>query len=384
MKIGLICPYNYVRGGGVQECVRAMHTRLKLMGHDVRVITPLPRGYEGEAPEDTLFLGGSTDFHSPLATTTQISASVSDNEIEELLERENFDILHFHEPWVPMLSQQILKRSSAVHVATFHAKLPESVVARTMAKVVTPYTKGILKYIHEFTAVSDAAAEYLRLLSDTPITYIPNGIDLSRYKAKKASKTGLLASLPGGTDKKTIFFIGRLEKRKGVKYLLKAYAKLAKSHTDIRLVIGGDGPDRAKLEQLVEDLNIPDVTFAGFLSEEDKLEYLQTADLFCSPALFGESFGIVLLEAMATKQITVAGNNPGYSSVMRETGGISLVDPTHIDDFTARLELLLFDDNLRIVWQTWAKNYVKQFDYTEVVKKYEAVYIKALQDSTKK
>lgn len=381
MKIGLVCPYNYVRGGGVQECVRAMHDRLKKMGHEVRVITPLPLGYNGHTPVDTIFLGSSTDFHSPLATTTQLSASVNDQEIEEMLAREQFDILHFHEPWVPMLSQQILKRSNAVHVATFHAKLPESVMARTMAKVVTPYTKGILNYIDEFTAVSGAAAEYVRTLSDEPITFIPNGINLHHYKPATRAAKALAVKEHG---KKTIFYVGRLEKRKGVKHLLKAYALLAKEHHDVRLVIGGDGPDRAKLEQYVEDANIPDVTFAGFLSEAEKLHYLQTSDLFCSPALYGESFGIVLLEAMATGLVTVAGDNSGYTSVLKELGSISVVDPEHTEDFMKRLELLLYEKTLRELWKAWAKTYVKQFDYDIVVTQYETVYKKALKKHGKK
>lgn len=270
MKIGLVCPYNYVRGGGVQEHVRAQATRLAKLGHDVRVLTPLPKGYDGPAPEHTIFVGTSTDFNSPLATTTQLSASTDDQEIEAVLTKEQFDILHFHEPWVPMLSQQILRRSNSIHIATFHAKLPESVMTRTMAKVVTPYTKSVLKYIHYYTAVSEAAAEYLRTMSDDPITFIPNGIDLEHYKPKGVNK----AVAKKTAAKKTIFFVGRLEKRKGVKYLLKAYAELAKTQPDVQLIIGGDGPDRAKLEQYVEDAHIPDVTFAGFLSEEDKLTYL--------------------------------------------------------------------------------------------------------------
>lgn len=376
MKIGLVCPYNYVRGGGVQEHVRAQAARLAKLGHDVRVLTPLPKGYDGPVPEFTIFVGTSTDFNSPLATTTQLSASTDDQEIEDVLTKEKFDILHFHEPWVPMLSQQILRRSSSIHIATFHAKLPESVMTRTMAKVVTPYTKSVLKYIHHYTAVSEAAAEYLRTMSDEPITFIPNGIDLKHYKPKTASKTSVKVS----NDKKTIFFVGRLEKRKGVKYLLKAYAELAKQQPDVQLIIGGDGPDRAKLEQYVEDAHIPDVTFAGFLSEEDKLMYLQTADLFCSPALFGESFGIVLLEAMACGLVTVAGNNSGYASVMKELGAISIVDPHHTSDFAARLSLLLNDEGLRDLWQKWAKTYVKQFDYDQIVKQYDTVYKKAIKE----
>lgn len=351
-----------------------MHSRLKEMGYDVRVITPMPRGYDGETPKDVLFVGASTNFNSPLATTVQISASVNESEIEELLERENFDVLHFHEPWIPMLSQQILKRSTAINVATFHAKLPESVMSRTMARVVTPYTKGILKYIDEFTAVSGAAAEYLQSLSDEPITFIPNGIDLSHYRPADPKTSAAKSS--NGT--KTIFYVGRLERRKGVKYLLKAFAKLSKLHPEVRLVIGGNGPNLAKYEQYVEDANIQGVTFKGFISEEDKLYYLQTADLFCAPAIFGESFGIVLLEAMACGLVTVAGDNSGYKSVMQELGTVSIVDPHLTDEFCRRLELLLYEEDLRKLWQKWALKYVKQFDYDNVVCQYEAVYKKAL------
>jgi len=370
MKIGLVCPYNYLRNGGVQECIRASHERLKRMGHDVRVITPQPRGHDGECPEDVLFLGTSTNFNSPLATTTQLSVSVNDQEIIDLLESEHFDVIHFHEPWVPMISQQILKRSDAVHVATFHAKLPESVMSRTMARVVTPYTKSVLKYIDEFTAVSPAAAEYVHMLSDVPITFIPNGIDLKKYVPGKDAKKA--------SEAKTILFFGRLERRKGVKYLVKAFAQLVKNHPEVHLIIGGDGPQRAKLEQMVEDLDIPNVTFPGFLSEADKLKLLQTVDIFCAPAIFGESFGIVLLEAMACGAVTVAGNNPGYEAVMKGIGKLSIVDPHHTSDLVSRLELLLYTDELRQVWQAWATEYVKQFDYDRVVEQYEQVYKKAL------
>src|SRR6202042_57969 len=105
-------------------------------------------------------IGKSTEFNSPLHTTHPVSAGVNEA-IDAMLAEHQFDILHFHEPWVPMLSAQILSRSKCVNVATFHAKLPETLMTRTLVKVVTPYTKSVLKYIDEFTAVSPAAAEYV-------------------------------------------------------------------------------------------------------------------------------------------------------------------------------------------------------------------------------
>ena len=368
MKIGLVCPYNIAKGGGVKEHVFALQDELVLRGHKVFVITPQPRegDYDDEG-RDVIFMGQQADFNSPLKTTIQVSAGVNDN-IDEILDREQFDVLHFHEPWVPVLSRQILGRSKAVNVATFHAKLPETLMTRAMAKVVTPYTKSVLKYIHEFTAVSEAAAEYVCSLTDQPVALIPNGIDLDRFKVPR-----------GRADRnkkgpKTIFYVGRLEQRKGVKCLLEALMLLRETQPEVRLIIAGDGPDREKLQAFVEDNELENVQFVGFISEDEKIGYLQTADLFCSPALYGESFGIVLLEAMATGLVTVAGNNPGYNSVMNGLGAISLVNPKDSAEFARRLDLLLHEDDLRALWRAWAKEQLPHYSYKVIVDQYEEVY----------
>jgi len=371
MKIGLICPYNIARGGGVQEIVFAMQTELARRGHDVYVITPQPKGYESEPGKKIIFIGNATDFNSPTHTTIQVSAAVNEK-IDEILAEHNFDILHFHEPWIPMLSAQILSRSRCVNVATFHAKLPETLMTRTVIKVVTPYTKSVLKYIDEFTAVSEAASEYLCSLTDSKVALIPNGIDLTHYK-EPARRTD-------NKKHKTIFYLGRLEQRKGVKHLLHAFKLLAETSPETSLVVAGDGPDRAKLESLAADLDLKNVVFVGYLSDKEKLHYLRTADLYCSPALYGESFGVVLLEAMATGLVTVAGDNPGYASVMNGLGAISLVNPKHHAEFARRLHLLLHENDLRKLWRDWAREQITQYDYPKIVDQYEAVYRRALKE----
>ena len=160
MKIGLVCPYNIAIGGGVQEQVKAMQTELARRGHDVVIITPQPRVPYVDEGRKVLFLGSATDVKTPLNTTAQFSASVLTDEIDSLLEREQFELIHFHEPWVPVLSRQILSRSRCVNVATFHAMLPDTRVAQTVGKVVTPYTKPLLRHIDAFAAVSEGAASY--------------------------------------------------------------------------------------------------------------------------------------------------------------------------------------------------------------------------------
>lgn len=372
MKIGLVCPYNVAKGGGVQEHVFAQQAELRKRGHDVYVLTPRPKDYEVEPSKHVIFVGGANDFNSPLHTTIQVSASVNET-IDQVLAEHQFDILHFHEPWVPMLSAQILSRSKCVNVATFHAKLPETIMTRTMIKVVTPYTKSVLKYIDEFTAVSEAAAEYVCSLTDKPVALIPNGIDLAKYKAPLRRSDN--------RKQKTIFYVGRLEQRKGVKHLIHAFKLLHDRNPSVSLIIAGDGPDRAKLETLAVDLGIEEnVAFLGFITDKEKIHYLRTCDIFCSPALFGESFGIVLLEAMATGTIIVAGDNPGYASVLKGLGALSLVNPKHHAEFSRRLDLLLHENDLRRIWREWAASQLQQYSYPVIVDQYEEVYATALQD----
>jgi len=370
MKIGIVYPYDMSRGSGVGEIVYATQKELRRRGHDVIIITPRPLSYEGKDPDrdHMIFIGGSTDFNSPLNTMIQVSASVNAS-IEEVLNSEKFDILHFHEPWVPFLSRQILARSKAVNVATFHATLPNTPMSRTVIKAVTPYTKSIIKYIDEFTAVTESAAEYVCTMTDASVAIIPPGIDLKKYQppAKRSE------SKPN----KTIFYIGRLENRKGVKHLLDAFKLLQIKKPEVSLVIAGDGPDRSKLEAQVAELELQNVTFKGYITDAEKIKYLHESDLFCAPALYGESFGVVLLEAMATGLVTVAGNNIGYSSVMQGMGAISLVSPKDTEEFARRLDLLLHEPSLRRLWRNWAKDELPQYDYSNIVDQYVEVYEQA-------
>lgn len=369
MKIGLICPYNLHKNGGVQECVLALQERYEKAGHRAIIITPRPRNLSNNVYKDVMYIGAAKDIKSPFHTTAQISVSVDGKELDDLLAKQQFDILHFHEPWVPILGRQILSRSSGVNIATFHAKLPETMMSKTIEKVITPYTKSILKYIDAFTAVSPAAAEYVGALTKSPIKIIANGIDIKKYAVKKSKQSN------------TILYIGRLERRKGVKYLLEAFRLLKLREPSARLVIVGDGPDREKLEDIIDEKQIDDVAFMGFVSDAEKRKILSEARIFCSPALFGESFGIVLLEAMASGTPIVAGDNSGYRSVLTGRGSVSLVDPKDSYMFASRLELLYGDDQIRNLWSEWASEYINQFSYDLIAKQYLDLYTHQLKIS---
>lgn len=379
MKIGLVCPYSINEHGGVLEVVMALKSGLEQRGHKVKIITPQPRKHDGDAPKDVIFAGTSVDFRtlSFSDTTSQVSSTADTEKIDAMLTREKFDILNFHEPWMPLLSRQLLSRSTSVNVGTFHAKVTTAMTSRAILKVVSPYLNSVLKYLHVLTAVSDSGAEYVSGMTKQPVTIIPNGIDLKKYHKIPPSK------LPK-KDKPMILYIGRLENRKGARYLLNAFQLFSQNNPDVQLVLAGDGPDRERLEMLADDLKLHNVSFLGFVTEDLKKELLSMADIFCSPALFGESFGIVLLEAMAMGAVTIAGNNSGYVGVMQEVGGISIINPQDTEEFARRLDLMIHEQPLRKLWQKWANDYVKQFDYPRVVEQYEELYKDALKQYGKK
>lgn len=376
MKVGIVCPYNYFRPGGVQECIRELAVGLETRGHEVRVITSRPKIVPENIDENVIMIGSSTELNTPFATKADVGMEVSNTRIDELFETEKFDILHVHEPGVPFLGAQLLRHSPTTNVVTMHASLPDNMISKSFQKMMTPYAKIIAPRAHAATTVSPVSlATTLSYIPDAEIEIIPNGINIANYKPKSRRSTS--------GDKKTIVYIGRLEKRKGVSFLLDAYAKLRETKNDVSLIIAGDGKLRTGLEARVAKLQIPDVSFVGFVSEEEKVRLLQTADVYCSPALYGESFGIVLLEALSAECVVVCGDNPGYRSVMVDQGKQSLVDPKDTDVFAERLQTMLYDKDARAQWLKWAKKYILQFDYPHVIDQYLEVYHRAQENHKK-
>lgn len=377
MKIGLVCPYNmFEHHGGVQQLVVNLADGLQKKGHQVRIITPKPAKFNGEVPKDYILLGTSRRINA-VATAGDVTYDLNNDEVEDVLEREKFDVINFHEPWSPMLARQILLKSNAAHVGTFHANLNDSAAGKSFVNVFLPYGRGIGEKMHVLTAVSNASAAVLinkgsEIEIVKNIRYIPNGIDLKRYKAPK-KRVAL-----NGKDTKTILYVGRLERRKGVELLIKAFATLSEEMPNTHLIIAGEGNRRVYLEQLVDTLKLANVQFVGYVSEEHKRYLMGNADLLCSPATFGESFGIVLVEGMAMGTPTIGGNNIGYASVLSGHGRLGLVDAEASNDFANRMAIFLTDKEVRKLWKDWAADEVKKYDYPKIVEQYELAYKGAL------
>jgi phosphatidylinositol alpha-mannosyltransferase len=208
MKIGLVCPYNMARGGAVIEIVKDMQAGLTARGHTVKIITGKPKGVSDVSAPGVIFAGTVTDFKSPTHTLASFARTNDPQAVAEALAAERFDVLHFHEPAVPVLSKQILDYYTGATMATFHAKLPETALSQAIGRAATPYLRALLDGIDELVVGSEAAADFIRTLTDQPLHYIPNGVDLETFRPVKRQ-------VPG--KRRTILFVGRLEHRKGVR-----------------------------------------------------------------------------------------------------------------------------------------------------------------------
>ncbi len=379
MKIALVCPYNmFDKVGGVQTLVMELADGLRKRKHEVKIITPRPFGFKGVAPKDYILLGTSTKFGAGIGTTGTWTYDIDGKAAKRVLAREKFDVINFHEPWAPILARQLLPLSKAAHVGTFHANLSDNQAAKYLVNLFLPYGRGIGEKLHMITAPSVAGATVLlnkdpghRLVKN--IRYIPNGINTKLYRPLK-KRTPL-----SGADTKTIVYVGRLEKRKGVEWLIKAFAELQREMPEAYLLIAGQGAQKSKLEQQVATQGIANVNFLGFVSDEQKRHLMGNADVFCAPAMYGESFGIVIIEAMAMGAPVIAGNNLGFESVLTGRGRLGLIDSEATADFANRLSVFLNDETINRLSRDWSLKEIKKYDYAKILDMYEEAFRQALQ-----
>lgn len=335
-KIAIVTPYYYPLPGGVQEYVYHLKKEYKKMGFFTKVITGASKGISPKDEDDVIRIGKNLPFLIN-GSTGQIILVAKRNKIKEILEKYNFDIIHFQEPFVPFLSHSIIKNSNAINIGTFHANFDSNFFYRISTNFLTP----LWDKLHGKIAVSISARSSITKYFRGEVEIIPNGVDTTRFnphnpKIKKFDD-----------NKLNILFTGRIEKRKGLIYLLKAYANLKIKYPDIRLIIVGRGPLLKDHQNFVKKNKIKDVFFEGYVSIKELPYYYSTAHIYCSPALFGESFGIVLLEAMANGIPVVAFNISGYNDVVSNLENGLLAIPKDVHDLTEKLEILIKDPDLR-------------------------------------
>ncbi|HKW71417.1 MAG TPA: glycosyltransferase family 4 protein [Candidatus Dormibacteraeota bacterium] len=338
MRVGLVSPYDFASPGGVNDHVRNLAVRLQKLGHETRIFAPSSRA---EVNFDSArFYRIGTPIAIPVNdSVARITLSFHlANQIAAIVADERFDVLHFHEPLMPALPLTMLRMSNTANVGTFHAFAHSNIGYYYGRPLLRPY----LAHLHRAIAVSEPARAFVaRYFPKFPMRVIPNGVDGNVYRP------GLAPIRHLRDDNVNILFVGRLEKRKGLGDLLRAYRTLQTRVQNTRLIVVGDGPLRGRVESYVARHRMPNVVMAGYVPDSVKPRYYASADIFCAPATGAESFGIVLLEALASRLPVVATEVPGYMSVLEPGKDSITVPPKNWRELAASLVILARDEELR-------------------------------------
>jgi phosphatidylinositol alpha-mannosyltransferase len=362
MKIGLVTPYVYPLPGGVNQHVRHLYENLRLRGHDVRILSAshgLQRASEGDVIR--IGKGYSMPANGSMGTITVSPRYVS--QVQDVLERERFDLLHFHEPFVPFLSLVVLRQSTSVNVATFHAYGGFSPAYEFGSKVMSSYAARL----HGRIAVSAAARHFIDRFFPGDYKVIPNGVDVDRFR-----RAVPLARWQDGT--RNVLFVGRLEPRKGLLDLLKAFRILRKTGCECRLLVVGSGPQEREARRYVLTRRLGGVEFLGRVSDDEKAQLYKTADVYVSPATGRESFGIVLLEAMAAGTAIVCSDIHGYKGVVRRGREGLLVPPRKPKALAEAIGTLVADPELRLRMGKEGEARAAEFSWERVTAKVDDYY----------
>jgi phosphatidylinositol alpha-mannosyltransferase len=372
MKIGLVFDDSLDRPDGIQQYVRAIGGWLTAQGHEVHYLV-------GETKAIDL-----ATIHS-LSKNIQVSYNgnrlsiplpANSRTIRQLLDAEQFDILHVMVPYSPFMAAKVIRNAPrrTVVVGTFHI-LPQTWLVRWSTHALGWWLRRSLKRFDAMFAVSPAAktfAEQAFRLRD--VSVLPNVTAVKEFSVAQPFE-----HYDGEVP--TVMFLGRLVPRKGCSTLLTAVHKLKQAGVwPLRIVICGKGHQDEALQAQARQLGIADnVEFTGFISEADKPRYVASADIMVFPSLGGESFGIVLLEAMASgRPVVLAAANPGYASVMEPRPEL-LFKPGDSQALADRLKHYLADEAERYSIVRWQSEYVQQFDTDIVGRKLEQIYTAQLQ-----
>ena len=308
MRIGLVSPYSLAQFGGVQGQVAGLAEALTRRGHLVVVAAPEPTGGAAQRLMDQgiqLIDAGATigirANGSVAPVSLDLRASVA---VRRALVRFGVDVVHLHEPLAPSAGYACILKPPAPLVGTFH-RAGGGAKFHLLAPI-RPLLGARLKRSY---AVSNAALEFSAFVTTAKVEVLFNGVDLQAVET----------SMPLSLAHPSIGFIGRHEKRKGLAVLLEAHRELE----DVTLVIAGEGPETERLMQ--EYPPSPTRRWLGRVSEEEKYGLLLGAEVICAPSLGGESFGVVIIEALAARSIAVASDLPGYGEAAN--GHALLVGP---------------------------------------------------------
>ncbi len=366
MKIGIVTQSYYPRPGGVTEVVHFTAHGLRLLGHEVHVITTHFGGFEASDP-NVVRIGRNALVPMNGAWVNITIGFDLAGQLRRILDREAFDIVHTHCPLVPTLPLMTISavRPGQKLVGTFHAAAESNFAYRVFRG---PLGRRVLR-LDRRMAVSEAARRFANSYFPGMYDIVPNGVDCARFRSDVAPidryRDGRL----------NILFVGRLDRRKGAPHLLRALPIVARELGGrVRLLIVGESGVRKMLCARPARLAGAEIVWVGRVAPEELPRYYVTADVFCSPAVGQESFGIVLLEALASGTAVVASDIPGYRAVIEDGVDGLLVPPRDPAAIARAIVGLAADRALRARLGENGKAKALQHDWSIIVRRLEAIY----------
>ena len=377
MKVALVLDDSLDRPDGVQQYVLSVGRYLAGAGHDVHYVCSSATRTDLEQPLHSLARNVPVMFNG---NGLNIPLPTSGRALRDFLAREKFDVIHVQTPHSPLFSARLVRAARGLQgddvtiVGTFHI-LPNSRLASVGTRLLGLLLRRNLRLFDRFCAVSAPAAAFARSVFRIDARVIGNPVDVDALAAQGAKARA--DRTPGG--KVRLAFLGRLVARKGAQEFVEALGALSTAtRDDVRVTIGGRGPLAADIERSIEAYGLGEIVeMAGFVAEQEKAAFFAAADIAVFPAMAGESFGIVLIEAMASgSDVVVGGDNPGYRSVLGDRPDV-LVRARDHEAFAATLERLIASPELRAEIRAEQAVRVREFDISTVGPKVEALYADA-------
>ncbi|HUZ00703.1 MAG TPA: glycosyltransferase family 4 protein [Thermomicrobiaceae bacterium] len=369
MKILLVSPFDFRYPGGVNEHVLHLDREFQELGHRTRVLSPRS-DEEGEEDDGHFYkLGMALPVPSNGSTARITLSPFVSGKVKEFLQREEFDVIHLHEPLAPTLPLMVLLHSKSVNVGTFHA-------ARS-SNLAYFYGKPLLSYffgrLHARIAVSPSAQEFVEQYFASTYEVVPNGIDITQF----GPHVRPIERYVDGS--RNLLFVGRFnESRKGLKFLLRAFALVRQEFPETRLLVVGPGTPR-RYDRELERFELENVEFVGAVRKEELASYYATCDVFCAPSTGRESFGIVLLEAMASGKPVVATSIPGYTAVARHGVEALLVERKNPEALAMALVHVLADEHLAARLGEAGRARAEEHSWPVIARRVLDIYARALE-----
>jgi phosphatidylinositol alpha-mannosyltransferase len=373
MKVGLISFHSFYKPGGVKRHILGLYKEFKKRKIETKIIVPR-RSFRENYGKDVILLGTSFPINFG-GTQSDFDINFNPLSIERTLKKEKFDILHLHNFGFPSVLQILASpfTSHTLNILTFHSNVEGSKFLKRFPSLLYLLNKICQWKIDGIIGVAPLNLKYFKNFKGPKIV-IPNGIDLEEFNPK-------VPELKKFSDGKiNILFIGRIEERKGLIYLLKAFKILKKKFSNLRLIIVGEGELKKECENYVKENNLKRVYFEGKKTGKELASYYTSCDIFCAPSIFGESFGIVLLEAMACGKPVVAFANEGYKEFLKGKRGLQptlrppafggplkfLAKPRNFRELAQKLEILIKNPELRKEMGEWGIKEAKKYSWPKI------------------